>query len=65
MKANLLKGICEVRSGKSEVLQGSSKTPVGNRISHEITHSSRQLHLSVNMNGTRLAISHPSPLQDI
>ena len=47
MKADLLNGICEVRPGESEVLQDSSKTPVGSRIGHEITHSSRQLRLSV------------------
>jgi hypothetical protein len=34
-------------------------------ISHKITQSSRQLHLSVNRSGARLAISHPGTLQDI
>jgi hypothetical protein len=68
MKADLLNDICEtceVRLDESEVPQGSSKTPVGSRIGHEITQSSRQLCLSVNMSGTRLSISHPNPLQDI
>src|SRR6185437_6819748 len=65
MKADLLNSICEVRPGESEILQGASKTPVGSRISHRITHISRQLHLSVDRSGAGLAISHPSPLQNI
>ena len=65
MKADMLNNICEVRPGESEVLQGSSKTPVGSRISHGITQSSRQLCLSVDRSGAWLAISHPSPLQNI
>ena len=65
MKADLLNGICEVRPGESEVLQGASETPVGSSISHGITQSSRQLRLSVDRSGTWLAISHPSPLQNI
>jgi hypothetical protein len=40
-------------------------TSIGSRISHRITHSSRQLRLSVNRSGARLAISHPDTLQDI
>jgi hypothetical protein len=39
--------------------------PISSRISHRITQSSRQLRLSVNRSGARLAISHPSTLQDI
>ena len=61
----ICEGICEVWPGESEVLQGSIKTPVDSRISHGITQSSRQLHLSVDRSGARLAISHPSPLQNI
>jgi len=65
MKTDLLNGICEVRPGESEVLQGSSKTPVVSRISHGITQSSRQLRLSVDRSGAWLAIRHPNPLQNI
>ena len=65
MKANLLNSVRDVRAGESEVLQGTSKTPVGSRISHGVTHISRQLRLSVDRSGTGLAISHPSPLQNI
>ena len=65
METDLLNGISEIRPGESEVLQGSSKTPVGSRISHGITHINRQLRLSVDRSGTGLVISHPSPLQNI
>src|SRR6185503_13628376 len=39
--------------------------PIGSRISHRITQISGQLRLSVDRSGAELAISHPSPLQDI
>jgi len=65
MKTDLLNSVGEVRPGEGEVLQGTGKTPVGSRISHGITHISRQLRLSVDWSGAGLAISHPSPLQDI
>jgi hypothetical protein len=65
MEADLLDNVGEIRSGESEVLQGSSKTPVSSRISYRITQSSRQLRLSVNRSGAWLAISHPDTLQDI
>ena len=65
MKTDLLDCICEVRPSEGEVLQGTSKTPVGSRISHGITQISRQFRLSVDRSGAGLAISHPSPLQNI
>jgi hypothetical protein len=65
MKSDLLNGICEVRPGENEVLQGTGKIPVGSRISHGITQISRQLRLSVDRSGAWLAISHLSPLQNI
>jgi len=65
VKTDLLNSIGEVRPGEGEVLQDTGKTPVGSRISHWITHISRQLRLSVDWSGAGLAISHPSPLQDI
>jgi hypothetical protein len=52
-----------VRSDLVKV-RGSSKTPVSSRISHRITQSSRQLRLSVNRSGARLAISNPGTFQD-
>jgi hypothetical protein len=55
-----------VRSGLVKVRYlGASKTPISSKISHRITQSSRQLRLSVNRSGARLAISHPGTLQDI
>ena len=65
MKTDLLDCRGEVRPGEGEVLQGTSKTPVGSRISYGITQISRQLRLSVDRSGAWLAISHPSPLQNV
>ena len=65
METDLLNSIGEVRPGEGEVLQSTSQTPVGNRISHRITQISGQLRLIVDRSGAGLAISHPSPLQDI
>src|SRR6185436_19237490 len=65
METDLLDSVGEVRPGESEVLQRTGQTPVGRRISHRITQISRQLRLSVDRSGAGLAISHPSPLQDI
>jgi hypothetical protein len=64
----MLNNVSEVWPGESEVLQGSSRTPVGSRISHRINkvaQSSRQHRLSVKRSGRRLAINHPSSLQNI
>ena len=55
----------EIRPGEGEILQGTGEAPVGSWISHGITQISRQLHLSIDRSGARLAISHPSPLQNI
>jgi hypothetical protein len=63
MEADLLDSVGEIRPGESEVLYGASKTPISSRISHKITQSSRQLRLSVNRSGARLAISHPGTLE--
>jgi hypothetical protein len=65
METDLLDSVGEVRPGEGEVLQSTSQTPVGSRISHRITQISGQLRLSVDRSGAGLAISHPSPLQDI
>ena len=46
-------------------MQGTGEAPVGSRISHGITQISRQLRLIVDRSGAGLAISHPSPLQDV
>ena len=50
---------------KVRYCKAQGQTPVGNRISHRITQISRQLRLSVDKSGAGLAISHPSPLQNI
>ena len=47
MKADLLNSICEIRPVESEVLQSTSKTSVGSRISDRGAHIHRQLRLSV------------------
>src|SRR6185369_4429902 len=65
METDLLNRVGEVRPGEGEVLQRAGQTPVGRRISHRITQISRQLRLSVDRSEAGLAISHPSPLQDI
>src|SRR6185312_5007740 len=65
METDLLDSLGEVRPGEGEVLQSAGQTPVGSRISHRITQISRQLRLSVDRSGAGLAISHPSPLQNI
>ena len=65
METDLLNSVGEVRPGEGEVLQSAGQTPVDSRISHRITQINRQLRLSVDGSGAGLAISHPSPLQDI
>ena len=65
VKTDLMNGIGEIRPGEGQVLQSARQTPVGSRISHRITQISRQLRLSVDKSGAGLAISHPSPLQNI
>src|SRR6185437_2863122 len=65
METDLLDSVGEVRPGEGEVLQSTSQTPVGSKISHRITQISGQLRLSVDRSGAGLAISHPSPLQNI
>src|SRR6185437_60580 len=65
METDLLNSVGEVRPGEGEVLQSASQTPVGSKISHRIIQISRQLRLSVDRSGAGLAISHPSPLQNI
>src|SRR6185295_6289345 len=65
VETDLLNSVGEVRPGEGEVLQSTGQTPVGSRISHRITQISRQLRLSVDWSGAGLAISHPSPFQNI
>ena len=65
MERDLLNRVGEVRPGEGEILQSAGQTPVGGRVSHRITQISRQLRLSVDWSGAGLAISHPSPLQNI
>src|SRR6185437_6481502 len=65
METDLLNSVGEVRPGEGKVLQCTGQTPVGSRISHRSTQISRQLRLSVDRSRAGLAISHPSPLQNI
>jgi len=65
VKTDLLNGIGEIRPGEGEVLQGTGEAPVASRIGHGITQISRQLRLSIDRSGAWLAISHPSPLQNV
>src|SRR6185369_9569612 len=65
METDLLNSVGEVRPVEGEVLQSAGQTPVGGRIIHRSTQISRQRRLSVDWSGAGLAISHPSPLQDI
>ena len=65
MKTDLLNNVGEIRPSEGEVRQGTGQTPVGSRIRHRITQISRQFRLSVDRSGVGLAISHPSPLQNI
>ena len=65
METDLLDSVGEVRPGEGEVLQSTSQTPVGSRISHQITQISRQLRLSIDRSGAWLTISHPNPLQNV
>src|SRR6185437_4082644 len=65
METDLLNSVGEIRPGEGEVLQSAGQTPVGSRIIHRSTQISRQLRLSVDWSGAGLAISHPSPLQNI
>ena len=65
METDLLNRVGEVRPGEGEVLQGTGQTPVGSMISHRSTQISRQLRLSADRSRAGLAISHPSPLQNI
>ena len=65
VKTDLLNGIGEIRPGEGEILQGTGEAPVASRIGHGITQISRQLRLSIDRSGAWLAISHPSPLQNI
>ena len=65
MKTDLLNGICDVRPGEGEVLKSPSKAPVGSRVGNRIAHGSRNLALSVDRSGTRLATTHPCSVQNI
>ena len=65
VETDLLDCIGDVWPGESKILQGTSQTPVGSRISNRMALSLGLLALNVNRGGTGLAGSHPSPLQDV
>ena len=57
---------CEDRTWRSgRVKVRYCKALVGSRISHGITQINRQLRLSIDRSEAWLAISHPSPLQNV
>ena len=58
VQANLLNGICNVRPGECQILEGAHKAAVGSRVSHRGTGISRNLSTSVNRCGTWFAVAH-------
>ena len=64
MQANLLNNVSDIRSGESEVLQGTCKTP---ELRSDLNRwaISRQLGVGVHGSRARLALGHASALQDI
>ena len=65
METDLLHCVRDIRPGEGEVLKRTGQTPESSGISNWRTLSSRDLGLSVNRSGARLAVSHPSTLQDV
>jgi hypothetical protein len=65
MQAHLLDGVSDVGPGKGQVLEGVGEAPVGRRVGDRGPVVRRELRLSVNRHGARLAVEHASPLQDV
>jgi hypothetical protein len=66
MQAHLLYGVSDVGPEKGQVLEGVGEAPVGGcRVGDREPVIRRELRLSVNRHGARLAVEHASPLQDV
>jgi hypothetical protein len=65
MKAHLLNGVGDVRSGECEVLESARQAPVRCRVGDRGPVVLRELRLSVDRRGARLAVGHASPLQNV
>jgi hypothetical protein len=65
MQAHLLDDVCDVGPGEGEVLERAGQAPVGRRVGNRRPIVLRELRLSVDRCGARLAVRHASPLQDV
>jgi hypothetical protein len=65
MKADLLNCIGDVRPGEGKVLKGTGETPVCSGVRHRGSLNLGQLALTIDRSGAGIAVSYPSPLQDI
>jgi hypothetical protein len=65
MKAHLLNGVGDVRPGEGEVLESARQAPVRCRVGDRGAVVLRELRLSVDRRGARLAVGHASPLQNV
>jgi hypothetical protein len=65
VKADLLDGVCDVRAGERQVLEGSGEAPEVSRISNRRPGLSEDLGLRVHWRRNRLAVHHASSLKNI
>ncbi len=65
VKTDLLDSIGDIWPGKSQVLEGTSKTPIVHGITNRGTIGGRELGIGVNRGSTWLAICHASTLQNL
>jgi hypothetical protein len=65
MQAHLLDDVCDVGPGEGEVLERAGQAPVGRHVGDRRPGVLRELRLSVDRRGARLAVRHANPLQDV
>jgi hypothetical protein len=65
MEAHLLDGVGDVRPGEGDVLERAYQAPVRRRVGDRVPVVLRELRLSVDRHGARLAVEHASPLQNV
>jgi len=65
VQAYLLHGVEEVRPSDSKVLQCAGETPVGEWIADQLTIRSGELAFDIHQHRDRLAVGHPSTLEDV